>query len=417
MPEHHPRRRRAPRRARTHPARRRGARPPRTELQKILESVATVSQALEGRGRRRADEPPDADTQRLPRGRRATQRSPRRRRWRAPASGGPALPRPQDPRGGVTVADLTALTAASSPTRSPRAGPARPRRPGRSSTASRRSTATLHAFLHVDRAGALAAAHDVDRTRAGGEQLSPLAGVPIAVKDLLCTVGQPTTCGSRILEGWVPPYDATVVTRLRRGRHADPRQDQPRRVRDGLVDRALGVRPDSRNPWDTDRTPGGSGGGSAAAVAARLAPLAIGTDTGGSIRQPGALTGTVGVKPTYGGVSPLRHRGDGQQPRPGGPGHPDGARRRAAARGHRRPRPDGLHLDRRAGAAGGRGRPSRRRLRAADRRGEGARRRGLPEPASRRASRSPWSCSSVPAPRSSRCRARASRRRSRRTTS
>ncbi len=160
----------------------------------------------------------------------------------------------------------------------------------------------IHAFLHVDAGGALATAADVDRRRAAGEQLGGLAGVPIAVKDLLCTVGQPTTCGSRILEGWVPPYDATVVTRLREA-------DMPILGKTNLDEFAMGSSTEhsaygpTRNPWDTDRTPGGSGGGSAAAVAARLAPLAVGTDTGGSIRQPGALTGTVGVKPTYGGVS------------------------------------------------------------------------------------------------------------------
>ncbi len=160
----------------------------------------------------------------------------------------------------------------------------------------------IHAFLHVDADGALATAADVDRRRAAGEELPGLAGVPVAVKDLLCTVGQPTTCGSRILEGWVPPYDATVVTRLRAA-------GMPILGKTNLDEFAMGSSTEhsaygpTRNPWDTDRTPGGSGGGSAAAVAARLAPLAVGTDTGGSIRQPGALTGTVGVKPTYGGVS------------------------------------------------------------------------------------------------------------------
>jgi aspartyl-tRNA(Asn)/glutamyl-tRNA(Gln) amidotransferase subunit A len=161
---------------------------------------------------------------------------------------------------------------------------------------------TLHAFLHVDADGALRAARAVDARRSGGEQLPALAGVPVAVKDLLCTVGQPTTCGSRILEGWVPPYDATVVARLREA-------GMPILGKTNLDEFAMGSSTEhsaygpTRNPWDTDRTPGGSGGGSAAAVAARMAPVAIGTDTGGSIRQPGALTGTVGVKPTYGGVS------------------------------------------------------------------------------------------------------------------
>jgi aspartyl-tRNA(Asn)/glutamyl-tRNA(Gln) amidotransferase subunit A len=160
----------------------------------------------------------------------------------------------------------------------------------------------LNSFLHVDAPGALETAADIDRRRAAGEQLSALAGVPIAVKDLLCTVGQPTTCGSRILEGWVPPYDATVVSRLRQA-------GMPILGKTNLDEFAMGSSTEhsaygpTRNPWDTSRIPGGSGGGSAAAVAARLAPLAVGTDTGGSIRQPGALTGTVGVKPTYGGVS------------------------------------------------------------------------------------------------------------------
>jgi aspartyl-tRNA(Asn)/glutamyl-tRNA(Gln) amidotransferase subunit A len=160
----------------------------------------------------------------------------------------------------------------------------------------------LNAFLHVDHDGAVAAAEEVDRRRTAGEPLAALAGVPVGVKDLLCTVGQPTTAGSRILEGWLPPYDATVVTRLRQA-------GMPILGKTNLDEFAMGSSTEhsaygsTRNPWDTDRTPGGSGGGSAAAVAARLAPLAVGTDTGGSIRQPGALTGTVGVKPTYGGVS------------------------------------------------------------------------------------------------------------------
>jgi len=161
---------------------------------------------------------------------------------------------------------------------------------------------SLHAFLHVDPEGALTSADEIDRRRSAGEALGPLAGVPIAVKDLLCTVGQPTTCGSRILEGWVPPYDATVVRRLKEA-------GLPILGKTNMDEFAMGSSTEhsaygpTRNPWDLDRIPGGSGGGSAAAVAAFEAPLAIGTDTGGSIRQPGAVTGTVGVKPTYGGVS------------------------------------------------------------------------------------------------------------------
>ena len=160
----------------------------------------------------------------------------------------------------------------------------------------------VHAFLHVDAAGALAQAAASDARRAAGTPASALDGVPIAVKDVLVTDGLPTTCGSRILEGWVPPYDATVVARLRAA-------GLPILGKTNMDEFAMGSSTEhsaygpTRNPWDLDRIPGGSGGGSAAAVAAFEAPLAIGTDTGGSIRQPGAVTGTVGVKPTYGGVS------------------------------------------------------------------------------------------------------------------
>ena len=160
----------------------------------------------------------------------------------------------------------------------------------------------VHAFLQVTGDAALDAARSVDRRRAAGERLGPLAGVPIAVKDILTMAGVPTTCGSRVLEGWLPPYDAAVVERLRAA-------DMIILGKTNMDEFAMGSSTEhsaygpSHNPWDLERIPGGSGGGSAAAIASFQSPLAIGTDTGGSIRQPAAVTGTVGVKPTYGGVS------------------------------------------------------------------------------------------------------------------
>ena len=156
----------------------------------------------------------------------------------------------------------------------------------------------VHAFLHVDTEGALAQARRVD----AGELTGPLAGVPLALKDVFCTKGVPTTVGSKILEGWLPPYDATVTSRLKAAGIVVLGKTNMDEFAMGSSTEHSAYGP-SRNPWDLTRIPGGSGGGSSAAIASWQAPLAIGTDTGGSIRQPAAVTGTVGVKPTYGAVS------------------------------------------------------------------------------------------------------------------
>ncbi|CAB4871450.1 unannotated protein [freshwater metagenome] len=160
----------------------------------------------------------------------------------------------------------------------------------------------VKAFLHVDKEGALAQAASVDAKRAKGEKLSPLAGIPLALKDVLAQKGVPTTAGSKILQGWRPPYDSTVAAKLKAAGVVIVGKTNMDEFAMGSSTENSGFGP-TFNPWDLTRTPGGSSGGSAAAVSSFQTPLAIGSDTGGSIRQPAALTGIVGVRPTYGAVS------------------------------------------------------------------------------------------------------------------
>ena len=160
----------------------------------------------------------------------------------------------------------------------------------------------VKAFLHVDTESALAQAASVDADRAAGKPLGPLAGVPLALKDVLAQEGVPTTAGSKILQGWKPPYDSTVVAKLKAAGVVILGKTNMDEFAMGSSTENSGYGP-TFNPWDLTRTPGGSSGGSAAAVSAFEAPIAIGSDTGGSIRQPAALTGIVGVRPTYGAVS------------------------------------------------------------------------------------------------------------------
>lgn len=165
-----------------------------------------------------------------------------------------------------------------------------------------RTQPQLNAFIHTDREVALAAARNIDEQRAQGAELGELAGVPLAIKDMLVTTDMPATAASRILEGYRSPFDATVIAKTRRAGLVGIGKTNMDEFAMGssTENSAFGA---THNPWNTERVPGGSGGGSAAAVSAFGAPLALGSDTGGSIRQPAALTGSVGVKPTYGAVS------------------------------------------------------------------------------------------------------------------
>ena len=172
----------------------------------------------------------------------------------------------------------------------------------RSLAAVRERNGELNVFLHVDHDGATGLAKSIDERVSRGEFVGPLAGVPIALKDNLCQVGIPTTCSSRILEGWHPPYNATVVDRLLSAGAVPVGKTNLDEFAMGSSTENSAFGP-TRNPLDPSRVPGGSSGGSAAAVAADMTPISLGSDTGGSIRQPAALCGLVGMKPTYGLVS------------------------------------------------------------------------------------------------------------------